>query len=81
MALIEENLWSNILGGTTYSECAFSYNLSEAEIDHLQISVLAYHDILWLQITIHDVLSMQVFEDGDYLGTIENSLLEIKMFY
>jgi hypothetical protein len=24
---------------------------------------------------------MQVFEDGDYLGTIENSLLEIKMFY
>ena len=67
MALIQKDLGSDVFGGTAYGECTFCYDLSEAEINHFQISVLTHHDILGFQIAVHDIFCVQVFEYGDYL--------------
>ena len=48
MALIQQDLGSDVLRSTAYGKCTLSYDLSEAEIDHFQISILSYHDILGL---------------------------------
>ncbi len=80
MALIQEDFGSDVLGGTANGKCALSYDLSEAKIDHFQISVLSYHDILGFEIAVHNIFGVQVLKDGDYLCTVEDRLLEVKVF-
>lgn len=79
MALIQEDLGSNVLRGAAYGKCTLSHDLSEAEIDHFQISILSYHDILGLEIAIHNIFGVQVLEDRDYLCAVEDCLLEVEV--
>lgn len=79
MTLVKENLGCDVFRSPTDSEGSLCYNLSKTEIDHLEISILTDHNVLRLQVAIADILRVQVLKDGDYLCTIENSLLKIKM--
>jgi hypothetical protein len=81
VTLIQKDFWSNILWGAANSEGAFGNDFSEAEVNHLQISILPYHYIFWFQVTIDDIFRMQVLKDSEYLGTVENCLFKVKMLY
>ena len=48
------------------------YNPSISEVDDLDIEVLIKHDVLWLQVSMHDPLLLQILGKVDQLG--ENDL-------
>ncbi len=81
MTLVQENFRSDVLWGAANCESAFGNDFCESEVNHFQISILAYHDVLWFQVTIDDIFSVQVFEDGDYLSTVEYCLFKVKMLH
>lgn len=58
VTLVEKDLRCDVLGGTANCEGALSYYLSEAEIDHLEISIIGDHDVLGFEISVHDVFTM-----------------------
>ena len=79
MPLIEQNLRSDILRGSTYSISSFSDHFGETEIDQLEVPVASNHNVFWFQIAVADLFSLQVFENRDNLSTVESSLFWIKV--
>ena len=63
MALVQKDLWSDILWGTTDCVSPLRNYFCETEINELQIAVSANHDVLWLQIPVYYILRLQVFEN------------------
>jgi hypothetical protein len=81
MALIQEDLGIYILGGTADGECAVSHDLIDAEIDHFQIFILSFHDILGFQIAVHIIFGVQVLDDCDFLCAVEDLMLEVEVSF
>ena len=48
MALIQENLRSDVLRSTTNRVCPFSHYLRKPKVNQLQVTILGYHDVLRL---------------------------------
>lgn len=81
VALVQQYLRRNVLRGPTDSESTLGNYFRKAEIYHLQVAVICYHDILWLQVAVNDIFAMQILEDTHDLGTIELGLLEVEVLY
>ena len=79
MTLIEQNLRSDILRGSTYSISSFSDHFGETKINQLQVPIAPNHNVFWFQITVADLFSLKVFENRDNLRPVESSLLWIKV--
>lgn len=71
MTLVEQNLRSDVLWCTTDGIGTLSNDLSEPEIDQLQKAIISNHDVLRLKVTIDDILSVEVLEDANNLGSIK----------
>lgn len=46
VTLVQENFRSDVLWGATNCEGTFGNDFSEAKINHFQVSILSYHDVL-----------------------------------
>ena len=59
-----ENLWSNIVWSTCNIHLSFFLILdqSEPKINKLDLSKVTYHDILWLDVSMDDILRMTMKE-------------------
>lgn len=79
VALVEENFRSDVLWGSADGVGTFGDDLGESEINHLQVSVTADHDVLGLQVSVDDVQTLEVLEDGHDLGSVECSLLGVEV--
>lgn len=79
MALIQQDLGRDVLWGAADRESTLGDDLSESEINHLQVAVVGNHDVLRLQVSVDDVLAVQVLKDTHNLCPVELSLLEVEM--
>ena len=73
MALVEENLWRNVLRRAANGVGALNNFLGKAVIDQLQIAISADHDVLGFEVAIHDVPTVQIFENACDLRSIESN--------
>lgn len=66
-----DNLRSQVIGGTAKSPCSVRNILGETKIGHSEVALLVNHQVLRLEITVDDVATVQILEDGDNLGGVE----------
>ena len=62
VSLVEEDLGSNVFWSATNSVSSFLDNFGETVIDELEVSIVADHDVFWLQVSVDDVFAMEVLE-------------------
>jgi hypothetical protein len=62
VTLVQKNFGCNVLGSAADSVGALLDYFSETIINQFQITVIRYHNVLRLQVTIHNVFTMQVFK-------------------
>ena len=78
-----ELLWGIVVWCS--SCCSFRLTLShgkgKTEIDELEIAVLVEHDVLQLDIAVHDTLLMQLDQSKNNLGHVEFYLTFRKLFF
>jgi hypothetical protein len=75
VALIEQYLRCYVLRGAADGVGALADDLSEAEVDELEVALVADHDVLRLQVAVDDVLPVQVLEDANYLSPVESIII------
>lgn len=73
MALVEENLWRNVLRRAANGVGALLNMLGKAVVNQLQKAISADHDVLRFQVAIHDILTVQIFENACDLRSIESN--------
>jgi hypothetical protein len=81
VTLIEQNLRRYVFRSTTNGKGALRDNLGEAKINHLEVAVISDHDVFWLQISVYDILSMQVLKNTDDLCPVELCLPQIEVLH
>ena len=79
MPLVEQDLRCYILWSPAYGVSSLGDNFGETEINELQVAITAYHDVFGLQITVDYFFSLEILEYRNYLGSIESSLLGVKI--
>lgn len=72
MSHIHQYLGSQVLRSPTKGKSPSFCNFSEAKISEFEVSISSYQNIFGLEVTIDNVLVMQVFEDRNYLRCIES---------
>ena len=76
VALVENNLWSNVLWGSADRECSsLVEDLGETEVSEFQVPVVSDQQVLRLQVPEDDVLAVQVLEAGSDCGRVELGLV------
>ena len=75
MTLIEKNLRCNIFWSAADSVSTLCHDLGETKINQLEVAIISDHNVLRLQITVANVLAVEVFEDRGDLRSIELGLL------
>ena len=78
MTFVEKYFRSQILWGTAQSVCSCLTILCKTEIGQFQVAFFIDQNILWLQVSVDNVLGMQVFEHHANLCGIELSMLLIQ---
>ena len=63
MALVEQDFRGNVLRSSANCIRPLCDHLRESEVNQLQIAVATYHNVLGLQISVHDVLALQILEN------------------
>lgn len=81
VTLIQQNLRRYVFRSTANGKGSLRDNLREAEINHLEVAIVSNHNILWLQISVNDILSMQVLKNTDDLCPVELSLPQIEVLH
>ncbi len=71
VSLIQKHFRRQILGRSAQCVSSGLTVLSKAEICQLQVAVLVDENVLWLQISVDDVLRMQILKHKCYLRRIE----------
>lgn len=71
MALVEQNLGGDVLRCAANRVSALSDHLGEAIIDQLEIAIIANHDVFGLEVTVHNVFTVQVGKHAADLSAIE----------
>jgi hypothetical protein len=79
VALVEKNLWRDVLRRAADSVGTFGADLGEAKVYQLKIAIGMNHNILGLEIAIDNLFALQVLKNGNDLCTIELCLLAIKV--
>jgi hypothetical protein len=71
MALIEQNLWSNILRGPTDRVGSFLHDLGKPKVNEFEKPIICNHDVFRLEISITDVFIMEILEYRSNLSSIK----------
>ena len=79
MALVEEDLGSDILWSAANRVRTLCHDFSESIIDQLQVTVIANHDILRLEVTVADIARVEILKDGANLRSVEGRLLRVEV--
>lgn len=75
---VQQNFGSDVFGGSADSVSSLLDDLGKTVIDKFEVSIFADHDVFGLQISVYDVLAMEVLEHGGNLGAVKSTLkLEI----
>jgi hypothetical protein len=69
---VQKDLRGDVFGSTTDSVSSLLDDLSKAIIDKLEVTICADHDVFGLEISVDDVLGMQVLEYRSDLSTVES---------
>ena len=82
VALVEDDLGGDILRSATHCKSSsFVEDLGKAKIRQPQVAVIAHQQILRLQVSKDNVLSVQIFETGDHSGSVKAALLSGQPFH
>ena len=68
------NLWRNIFWCSAHAECELvliAANLGEPEISNFDVPLFVQQDVLWLDVSIDDVLGMEILDGQEQLGRVE----------
>ena len=79
VTLVEQNLWSNILRRAANSVGPLCDYFGKPKVNHLKISITANHDVLRLQISVHNIFALQVLKYRHYLCPIKRCLFRVKV--
>jgi len=79
VALVEKNLWRDVLRRAADSVGTFGADLGKAEVYQLEVAIRMNHNVLRLEIAIDNLFALQVLENGNDLRAIELCLLTIKV--
>mmetsp|Transcript_48182 Transcript_48182/g.75254 ORF Transcript_48182/g.75254 Transcript_48182/m.75254 type:complete len:297 (+) Transcript_48182:313-1203(+) len=73
VAFVQDDLWSQVLWGTTESPsvCSRLYGLGEAEVADLQMPLVVEEQVLGLEVTVDDVAIVKIFESERHASRIE----------
>ena len=63
VSLVEENLGRNVFWSTANGVSSLLDDLRKTVINQLEVAIVANHDILWLQVSVYDVFTVEVLED------------------
>lgn len=77
VTLIEQDLGRNVLRRSTNGVRSLFDDLSKAKIDEFKVTVLVDHNIFRFQITVYNILGVEVLKNSGNLGTVE-SVTQIK---
>lgn len=75
MTLIEKNLRSKVLGCSTNTLGIIMPKdvfLRQTEISNFDVSVVTHKNVLWFQISVENILRVQVMQSQEYIGCIES---------
>lgn len=75
MSLVEKDLRSKVLGGSTERKRPGLDDFGEAEVCQFQIAIFANKKILWFQVSIDNVLRMEILEDQGNLCCILSRIM------
>mmetsp|Transcript_5456 Transcript_5456/g.11302 ORF Transcript_5456/g.11302 Transcript_5456/m.11302 type:complete len:200 (+) Transcript_5456:808-1407(+) len=65
MALVEDDLGSEVLWRAAQGPCAVLQDLGEPKVDHLDVAILVEEQVFRLEIPIYDFMAVHVREDRD----------------
>ena len=76
MALIEDDLRSDVLRGSTDGEgSAFDKELGKSKVSQFEVTVITDEEVLGLEVSEDDVLAVKVFEARGHNGCVEAGLV------
>jgi hypothetical protein len=77
MARSLQHFRRHVLGGTTERVrlLSFGYDLRQAKVSYSDVSIEIHQDILWLDVPIYHVLTMQIVKSNQDFAEIEFSCL------
>lgn len=81
VTLVQQHLRSKILGSTTECVGTSFAVFGKTEIGKLQVAFIIDENVLWLEITVDDVLRVKVLEHECNLGAIKHSMLSVKLSF
>lgn len=79
VTLIEQDLGRNVLRRSTNGVRSLFDDLSKAKIDEFKVTVLVDHNIFRFQITVYNILGVEVLKNSGNLGTVELCLLSVEI--
>ena len=79
MPLIQQYLRRDVLGGAANGVGPFCNYLGEPEVDQFEVPVGPNHNVLRLQVPVHDVLALHVFENRHDLRPVKRRLLRVEI--
>ena len=79
MPLVEQDLGSDVLWSSANCIRPLGNDLCKTEVNHLQVTICANHDVFWLEISVDNVQALKIFEDRDNLGSVKCSLLWVEV--
>lgn len=62
VAFVEEDFGGDVLGCATDGVGALLDLFGKSIVNKFEIAIICNHDVLWLQVTIHDVLAVQILK-------------------
>jgi len=79
VTLIEQDLRCDVLWCSTDRVRSLFDDLSKTKVDEFEVTVLVDHDIFRFQITVYNILGVEVLKNSGNLGTVELCLLSIEI--
>ena len=79
MALVEEDLGSDVLWGAANRVRTLSHDLGKSIIYQLQVTVIANHDIFRLEVAVADIARVEILKDGTNLRSVKSRLLRVEI--
>jgi hypothetical protein len=81
MALVEDNLWRNILWSSTNGKgSSFIQDFSKSEVGKLEITIISNEQVLRLEVSEDDILAVEVLEASGDSSAIKPCLVGSKGF-
>merc|ERR1719215_1019171 len=72
MALVQQNLGSDVFRSAAQGVGSVLNDLCEAKVGQLHVAIVIDEDVLRLEIAVNDVVVMAILEDRCYLRSVEH---------